>query len=120
MDQIGLKNIKRRKRKTKQKGNTMAETKWQEIIFDRDPNNPKKVKYANRVSFYNKQGNWKVTDSSKKTICKGSTKDMGMLVSHLVHKYNSNQTYQNINRDNKIKILFQETITLPVVKVAKN
>lgn len=87
---------------------------WQEIVFERDKNNPKKVKYENRVPFYNKQGNWKVTDSSKKTICSGQTKDMGMLVSHLVHKYDSNQTYKSINRNNKIKILFQETKTVPV------
>lgn len=99
----------------------MANTSWQEIVFERDPNNPKKVKYENRVPFYNKQGNWKVTDSSKKTVCAGTTKDMGMLVSHLVHKYDSNQTYLSINRNNKIKILFQETMTVPVTsdKVSK-
>ena len=98
-----------------------TQSKWEEIIFSRDPKNPKRVKYQNRVPFYSKQGMWKVTDSSKKTICSGTTKDMGMLVSHLVHKYNSNITYRDINRDKKIKIMFQETVTLPVSKVkAKN
>lgn len=92
---------------------------WQEVIFSRDQHNPKKVTYANRVPLYNKQGNWKVTDSSKKVICAGSTKDMGMLVSHLVHKYDSNQTYRSINRDKKIRILFQETVTVPVDKLNK-
>jgi len=93
--------------------------KWDEIIFNRDQNNPKKILYKNRVPFYNKQGNWKVTDSSKKIICAGSTKDMGMLVSHLVHKYDSNQSYLSIDRSKKIHILFQETVTVPVTKVAK-
>lgn len=94
-------------------------TTWQEVVFHRDQQDPKKVKYDNRVPLYHKQGNWKVTDSSKKIICSGSTKDMGMLVSHLVHKYDSNQTYRGINRDKKIKILFQETVTVPVSKLNK-
>lgn len=92
----------------------MSTSTWKEIVFKRDTENPKKIKYENRVPFYNKQGNWKVVNSNKKTVCSGTTKDMGMLVSHLVHKYDSNKTYKVINRDNKIRILFQETITVPV------
>lgn len=93
---------------------------WEEVKYQRDPNNAKKVLYGNRKEFYNREGNWKIVDSSKRVICKGRTKDMGMMISHLVHRYNSNVTYRDLDRSKVNHIFFQETITTPIAKGVNN
>jgi len=81
------------------------------------------VTKENRVQFYKDKGmgpgNFKVLNSNKKCLKQGKTKDMGMLYSHLIHKYESNKTYLDIDRSKTIRIYFQETITTPVVKAVK-
>lgn len=89
---------------------------WEELIYQRDKNNPKKIIYDNRKQFYNRQGIWKILDSNKKVIArsKKTTNDMGMLISHLMHDYASNSTYSSIDKNKKLHILFQETKTCPI------
>lgn len=95
----------------------MATGVWEEVIFERDKDNPKKINYKNRVDFYHREGDFKVLNSNKKIICSGHTKDMGMMISHLVHQYESNDTYKIIDHNKKHRILFMETVKIPKIKM---
>lgn len=90
---------------------------WEEVIFERDVKDIKKIKYKNRVQFYHREGDFKVLNSNKKLICSGHTTDMGMMISHLVHKYDSNDTYKIIDQTKKNRIYFMETVKVPKIKM---
>ena len=92
----------------------MTYPSWEEVKYKPNPKRKNCFIYENRMNMFNKQGNWKVTNSSQQVVCQGTTKNMGMFVSHLTHQYNTNKSYKNIDRNNPIHIYFQETITKPI------